>query len=66
MQPIIALFAPVGLLLYRTATKRNLLYHCQRPSFHFCTINKAVDFLLSLSLVAFGFGHLLVNNFIQK
>lgn len=35
MQPIIAAFAPFGLMLYYLATKRNLLYHFQRPSFHF-------------------------------
>lgn len=66
MQPIIAVFAPIGLILYYLATKRNLLYHFQRPSFHFDTINKTVDFMLYFSLIAFGFGNLLVNNFIRE
>jgi hypothetical protein len=65
MQPIIALFAPVGLFLYYMATKRNMLSHFQRPNYHYATINKSVDVLLSLSLVAFGFGNLLVNNFLK-
>jgi hypothetical protein len=64
LQPIIALFAPVGLALYYVATKRNLLNHFQKPNLHFSTINKSVDFILSLSLIAFGFGNLLVNNFV--
>jgi hypothetical protein len=66
MQPIIALFAPFGIMMYYFAMKRNLLYHYQRPSYHYATINKTVDFLLSLSLLAFGFGNLLVNNFIDE
>jgi hypothetical protein len=63
MQPIISLFAPIGLILFHTAIKRNLITHFQRPSYHFPTINKSVDFILSLSLLAFGFGNLFVNNF---
>lgn len=65
MQPIIALFAPIGLGLYYLASKRNLYNHYQRPSFHFATINNAVDLMLLLSMLAFGFGNLMVNNFIK-
>jgi hypothetical protein len=65
MQPIIAIFAPIGLGLYFLATKRNLFYHFQRPNFHFATINASVDFMLLISMSAFGFGCLFVNNFIE-
>lgn len=64
MQPIIAIFAPVGLGLYYLATKRNFFYHFQRPNFHFATINSSVDIMMLISMAAFGFGCLLVNNFI--
>jgi hypothetical protein len=66
MQPIIALFAPGGLILYYAATKRNLLTHFQRPNYHYSTINKSVDFLLSLSLIAFGLGNFFVYNWITN
>lgn len=66
MQPIIAAFAPVGLLIYYLASKRNLLYHFQRPNFHFSNINDNVDFMLLFSLLAYGFGCLMVNNFIRE
>lgn len=65
MQPIIAIFAPIGLLLYYFIDKRNLLRHFQRPSYHSASINRTVDFLLLFSPIAFGFGALLVNNFID-
>lgn len=65
MQPIIVLFAPIGLVLYYLANKRNLLRHFQRPAFHYATINESVDLILLFCPIAFGFGHLLVNNFIE-
>ena len=66
MQPIIAIFAPVGLVLYYLIDKRNLLRHFQRPTYHSPEIDRTVDFILLFSLLAFGFGSLLVNNFIQE
>lgn len=65
LQPVIAVFAPLGLLLYYMIDKRNLLRHFQRPTYHFPTLNKTVDFIMMFSLLAFGFGALLVNNFIK-
>lgn len=65
MQPIISIFAPIGLILYYSVTKRNLLYHFQRPHYHSSSINSVVDLMLLLSLLAFGFGNLMVNNFIE-
>lgn len=66
MQPIIVIFAPVGLILYYLIDKRNLLRHFQRPTYHSPTIDKTVDFILLFSPLAFGFGSLLVNNFITE
>lgn len=66
MQPIISIFAPIGLILYYLSTKRNLLYHFSRPNYHSSTINSVVDSMLLLSLLAFGFGNLMVNNFIKS
>ena len=66
MQPIIALFAPIGLLMYYLINKRNLLYHLQRPNYHAPNINSVVDMILLLSPIAFGFGHLTVINFIPE
>lgn len=65
MQPIIAIFGAVGLVLYYLVSKRNLYYYFQRPNFHSATINSSVDTMLLLAPVAFGFGCLLVNNFIE-
>lgn len=65
MQPIIVLFAPIGLMFYYLSDKRNLLRHFQRPTYHYSTINHYVDFILLFCPIAFGFGHLLVNNFIN-
>ena len=65
MQPIIVFFAPIGLCLYYLADKRNLFRHFQRPAFHYSTINESVDLILLFSPIAFGFGHLLANNFIS-
>jgi hypothetical protein len=64
MQPIIAAFAPIGLAIYYLVTKRNMLNHYQRPNYHFPSINNSVDFILLFNLLAFGFGCLLVNNFV--
>ena len=66
MQPIIALFAPIGLVMYYFVNKRNLFYHLQRPNYHDSSINSVVDMILLLSLIAFGFGHLTVINFIPE
>jgi hypothetical protein len=66
MQPIIAVFAPIGLMIYYLVTKRNMLNNYQRPNFHFPSINNSVDFILLFSLPAFGLGNLLVNNFVSK
>ena len=66
MQPIIALFAPIGLFMYYLVNKRNLLYHFQRPCYHDFNINSVVDMILLLSPIAFGFGHLTVINFIPE
>ena len=65
MQPIIALFAPIGLTLYYLASKRNLFYHYRRPHFYESTINMAVNWILRLSLISFGLGNLTFNNFIE-
>lgn len=66
MQPVIAAMAPIGLVLYYLIDKRNLLRHFQRPSYHSPEINSAVEFILLFSPVAFGFGSLLVNNFLMN
>ena len=65
MQPIIAIFAPIGLGLYYCFDKRNLFRHFQRPNYHSAKIDKTVDFIMLFSLLAFGFGQLLVNNFLK-
>lgn len=66
MQPIIAIFAPIGLGLYYLANKRNLFYHFKRPTYHHHTINRVVDMILLLSPIAFGFGHLTIITFIPQ
>ena len=66
MQPIIAVFAPIGLALYYAANKRNLFRHFQRPTYHQHSINSVVDLILLLSPIAFGFGHLTVMVFIPE
>ncbi len=62
MQPMIALFAPVALLFYYLADKRNLFNHFKRPGYHFSTTNNAVDRILLLAILAFALGSLFVNN----
>lgn len=64
LQPIIAVFAPVGLIMYYLINKRNLFRHFQRPAYHEAYINNVVDMILLLSPIAFGFGHLTIINFI--
>ena len=64
LQPIIVIFAPVGLVLYYLINKRNIFRHFQRPSYHQASINRVVDMILLLSPIAFGFGQLTVFNFI--
>ena len=66
MQPMIVIFAPFGLFLYYLIDKRNLLRHFQRPTYHSPEIDNTVNFILLFSLLAFGFGSLLVNNFLRE
>lgn len=65
MQPIISLFAPLGLLIYSLSLRRNILHFYKRPHFHEGTLNAAVNWMLRGEILAFGFGHLTVNNFIS-
>ena len=64
MQPIIAIFAPIGLGIFYLSNKRALFRHFQRPNYHQHIINSTVDLILLLSPIAFGFGHLTVVHFI--
>jgi hypothetical protein len=63
VQPIIAVFAPVGLLLMYFTNKYRLLYRFNKPNFHSSSVNTMLTFILKLSLVAFSLGQLYFINF---
>lgn len=65
IQPIIALFAPVGLTLMYLTNKYRLLYRFKKPNFHSSSVNIMLTFILKLSLVAFSLGQLYFINFQQ-
>ena len=64
LQPVIAIFAPAGLIIFYFVKKRNLFLHFKRPCYHQANISGVVDMILLLSPIAFGFGHLTIMNFI--
>lgn len=61
MQPVIAFFAPIGLIFYYLGNKNNLFYHFMRPAFHSSAVNDVVGMLLLLSPMAFAIGQIFVN-----
>ena len=63
LQPIIAIFAPIGLLLMFLTNKYRLLYRLRKPNFHSATVNALLSFILKLSVVAFALGQLYFINF---
>ncbi len=63
LQPIIALFAPIGLTLMYLTNKYRLLYRFKKPNFHSSSVNTMLTFILKLSLVAFSLGQLYFINF---
>jgi hypothetical protein len=56
MQPIIALFAPVGLGLIFAVNKYKLYYRFDRPRFHSFQVNNLLDWFVGLGPVALGLG----------
>lgn len=63
VQPIIAVFAPVGLTLMYFTNKYRLLYRFNKPNFHSGSVNSMLAFILKLSVVAFSLGQLYFINF---
>jgi hypothetical protein len=63
VQPIIAVFAPIGLTLMYLTNKYRLLYRFKKPNFHSSSVNTMLTFILKLSLVAFSLGQLYFINF---
>lgn len=63
LQPIIALFAPIGLMFMYLTNKYRLLYRFKKPNFHSSSVNSMLTFILKLSLVSFSLGQLYFINF---
>ena len=63
LQPIIALFAPIGLGLMFGTNKYRLLNRFNKPNFHSSSVNNMLSFILKCSLLAFSTGQLYFMNF---
>jgi hypothetical protein len=63
LQPVIALFAPVGLTLMFLCNKYRLLNRFNKPNFHSSTVNGMLALVLKSSLLAFTLGQLYFMNF---
>jgi len=62
LQPIISLFAVVGLLLMFFVNKYRLLYRFFKPRYYSSTVNALVSYLLALSPLFFALGMLVFTN----
>ena len=58
IQPIIGLFAPIGLGLIFAVNKYKLFYRFHRPKFHTFMVNNILDWFLGLGPVAFALGQI--------
>lgn len=58
MQPIIAVFAPIGLILIFGVNKYKLLFRFDRPRFHSLDVNNLLDWFFSFGPVTFALGQL--------
>ena len=62
LQPIITLFAVIGLLLMFHVNKYRILYRFFKPRFYSATVNNLVNYLLNLSPMIFALGMLVFIN----
>lgn len=62
VQPIIAVFAVIGLILMFLVNKYRILYRFFKPRYYSSTVNTFVDYLLNVSPVTFGLGMLIFTN----
>lgn len=62
LQPVIAVFAVIGLLLMFFVNKYRILYRFFKPRFYSATVNSLVNYLLNLSPMIFALGMLVFIN----
>lgn len=62
LQPIITIFAVLGLLLMFQVNKYRILYRFFKPRFYSATVNNLVNYLLNLSPMIFALGMLVFIN----
>jgi hypothetical protein len=58
LQPIVALFSPIGLGLIYGVNKYKLFFRFDRPRFHSFAVNDLVDWILAFAPVVFALGQL--------
>ena len=58
LQPIIAVFSPIGLGLIYGVNKYKLFFRFDRPRFHSFAVNNLIDWILALAPVVFALGQL--------
>jgi hypothetical protein len=62
IQPVITLFAVIGLLLMFQVNKFRILYRFYKPRYYSSIVNNLVNYLINLSLLIFGLGMLVFMN----
>jgi hypothetical protein len=63
LQPMICLFAPLGLAGMYLTNKYRLFYRFVKPKFNSNSVNTIISFILKFSVIGFSLGQLFFVNF---